>query len=28
LTTPLASFGHIFTAHAQKQLFRNFRSKI
>jgi len=28
LTTPLASFGHIFTAHVQKQLFRNFRSKI
>jgi len=24
----LASFGHIFIAHTQKQLFRNFRSKI
>jgi len=28
LTTQRASFVHIFTAHAQKRLFRSFRSKI
>jgi len=27
-TVSEASFGHIFIAHAQKQLFRNFRTKI
>jgi len=28
LTTLEVRFGHIFTAHAQKRLFRSFRSKI